>query len=87
MQSRNYTVRRSRVVLRQQEDLMAVITHKLDAKVSKKEQSEIDAILVAGIQQNSKKVAKLLQRPLVKKLLERGVLKYQPRARCDDSCW
>ena len=66
---------------------MAVITHKLDAKVSKKEQGEIDAILVAGIQQDKKKVAALLKRPAVKKLIERGVLKYEPRTRGDNSCW
>jgi len=53
----------------------ATLTYDLTAKVSKRDQAELDKLLVAGMLDRGEEVRDRMKRPAIQRLAKRGVVK------------
>lgn len=58
---------------------MATITLNLKAKMTKAEQAQADRLLAAALSNDAEAVQGYLDKPIIKKLIERGALKIKRR--------
>jgi len=63
---------------------MASITLNLKAKMTKAEEDEANHLLAAVLTRDGEDVSARLDRPVIKRLLQRGALRLDPRNRGDD---